>query len=207
VNLRLTFKVIAATAILASLPLGASAQQAPPVGCPANALPFYQVRGVPDNFAGPTDPRTPSVGMTGFLTNVIYSAIPKTRDYDYMLANSLFGDSFSIPQVIRRRICSATLTLRIKGSGASNDGIAVGTAISTPPSINPNLFLPGSNTVWNSATWTTTTGAFSTQGLSTVTKDINAGQLTSIMISTGILDVYIQDDTAVDFMILNGWYF
>lgn len=185
--------VAGATLILA----GAAAAQtervatealAPPV-VPQNRCTITTVylKGNVDNFAPPADPTHPSPALTSFLASL------HPVGYDVDQPNHAFGDSF---RLCACETCSATLEIRVKKTtqrdNPANDDIYVGVA----PFSAAQRIIDGR--IWtndNPEPPKTLTYSFTPAQLQKFT------QLTCHQPATDRwLDVYIEDDTVVDWM-------
>jgi hypothetical protein len=158
----------------------------PQVRC--GGRPVIYTVGNTDNFAG-VDPATLSPAL-----NTFFVGKPR-RNFDDGGPDKGFGQSF---QLNACKICAATLELRIKDEQrnglSSNDAVTVGVA---PFTVRFGSLGP----IWNS-----------TDPLAkTILVPLSAAALNSYIMTnvTGQwwLDVYLQDDTSVDYAKLTVWYY
>lgn len=141
------------------------------------------VHGLQDNFAGGPDPTTPSPALAAFLAPLANPAA-----YDYQKPNNHFGDSF---QICGCKTCGGRLEVRVRRTNPPdtfiNDGITVGVA-------------PFSGTrVVSALVW-----AAGDPAVKTLTFNLDPAKLNEILCAQNTnspwLDVYVQDDTIVDYI-------
>ncbi len=167
-----------------------------PADCPSGATQqtLQVTAGTVDAFAAPSEPTSQST----LLAQLPYSFAP----FDTLNADRHFGHSIT---ALPCNLSSATLTLRLRAnhSLAYNDSIAL-------------QFMGGSSGfVWSHAIRPLVGGSWGTVGATaTLTLDLAAlplaaGGTTSLIDeinAAGYLDIYLQDDTAVDYATLSGKY-
>jgi hypothetical protein len=140
------------------------------------------LKGVNDNFASPADPTHPSPALAAFIANL------HPVGYDVDQPNHAFGDSF---RLCACETCSARLEIRVKktshADNPKNDDIYVGVA----------PFATGQRIV-DGRIWTTD----SPEPPKTLTYDLDPAKLSALLCHEREpwLDVYIEDDTVVDWM-------
>jgi hypothetical protein len=146
--------------------------------------------GIDDNFALPSEPASPSAELLKFLAD-------RPPVFDQASSDFRFGHTFTgIPSGVMA--AELTLHLRARGGNSDNDGLAL-------DFVAPNRF------VWNASIaaltgkkWNTSTDeallVLDLANLSSQPFDILSA------LADGTLDVYVQDDTAVDFMTLRVTY-
>lgn len=140
------------------------------------------LKGLNDNFAAPADPTHPSPALATFLTNL------HPVGYDVDQPNHAFGDSF---RLCACETCSARLEIRVKKTtqpdNPKNDDIYVGVA----------PFGPGQRIV-DGRIWSTD----APEPPKTLTYDLDPAKLSALLCREHEpwLDVYIEDDTVVDWM-------
>jgi hypothetical protein len=158
--------------------------------CPDQPF-FLYSGGDPDNFVGP-DPAYPSPDLVSYLSGSVQGIV----DYDTTMLNGRFGDSFNLQNT--RSVCYAVIRFRVSEPVglANTDSLAIGhlDATFTFNHVAGILYpaFPGA---------VIQTYAFDATGLgllSTIT-----GGATPL---DSVLDIYIQDDTMIDFVRLWVWY-
>lgn len=153
----------------------------PPMKAECTTTTTY-IHGLQDNFTGGPEPTTLSPALAAFLAPL---ANPAT--YDYQKPNNHFGDSF---QICGCRTCGGTLEIRVQRTnppnGSDNDGITVGVAPFNAKIISAVIWAAGDPPV------------------KTLTFNLDPGTLNDILCAQKTnspwLDVYVQDDTTVDFI-------
>jgi hypothetical protein len=136
-----------------------------------------------DSFAAPDDATTPSAGLLTFLG-------PSSSQYDTTGCNRHFGDSFPIAACLRCKFCGGKVEIHLKpcnDSDPSNDNYVVGVA----------PFGTG-GTIASGRIWPTTTPAETTLVI-----DLPAAKLNQLFCKKkkpATLDVYVEDDTIVDWV-------
>lgn len=158
-----------------------------PIDCRGKPV-VYSAGNETDNFVGP-QAATLSPALQAYFVG------KPRRNFDEGGKDKGFGQSF---QLNCCKICRAVLEIRVRNDDqnglASNDGLAVGVAPFTV------RFAPA-YTVWPS----------SSPLVRTISLPLNVSALNNyIMNSAGCpwwLDVYVQDDTAVDYVKLTVWYY
>jgi hypothetical protein len=157
--------------------------------------------GVADGFstANGTESPSPSSGLRTFVRNNY--AFAEIRDFDDARSNRFFAHTFSGLNRSGVSICGARLTFRVR-SGDSNDAVVLG-FVDAGGTLNPNR--------WTSAL---TELGVPVGGDKTLTLNVAAlpqpsgttVNLLPLMQSMGWLDMYVQDDSAVDFVTLEVDY-
>lgn len=138
------------------------------------------LKGNVDNFASPADPTTQSPALAQFLQPL------NPAGFDVDQPNHNIGQSFALCSC---EICSAKLEIRVRIVSAKdvypNDGYYVGVAPFTP-----------ALTVAKALIWQD--GNLNPK---TITVNLNPQQLAKLCAANSkFLDVYVQDDTVVDWM-------
>lgn len=140
------------------------------------------LHGAMDAFAAPVDATTPSAALLAFLG-------PTRSQYDTPGCNRHFGDSFQLATCLRCKFCGAKVEIHLKpcNGNASNDNYTIGVApFGTAGTI-------ASGRIWPSGTPAETT----------LTIDLPASNLNQLFCKgkkQPTLDVYIEDDTIVDWV-------
>lgn len=173
------------------------------VGNSVYAAPLVTVftAGVNDNFALPTEPTSPSDDL--LLLMDTYGGGDRVRfphrQFDDVNSNRFFGHTFTdLPE----GICTATLEITMR-FGGSNDGIAlertgINDAFSSWYLRLANLFNLDTGLWWNLGTDHTFI-----LDLANLPPDGNGDtNIIPFMNADHALDVYVQDDSGVDYMIL-----
>lgn len=155
--------------------------------------------GLPDNYALPHDNVFRSAALNGVYPTAIW------RKFDEDDINKWFGHTFTnLPSNIVR----ARLTFTAKpefGSDSSNDSVVLG-LLNNPSSPNPPAYwqwsrrleqLPEAGGVWSNSP--STTFSLDLHNLP------GGGNVIGMMRATGMLDVWIHDDTNVDSLTLEYW--
>src|ERR1051326_1546564 len=128
-------------------------------------------------------PAPPGAALLAFLG-------PTRSQYDTKACNRHFGDSFPIPECLRCEYCGGKVEIHLKpcgGDNPSNDNYTIGTARSEP-----------ANTIASGRIWPSGTPAETT-----LVVDLPASRLNALLCKRGAgrtLDVYIEDDTIVDWV-------
>ncbi len=156
------------------------------VADPVSACPVVTVytHGKMDAFAPPDDPTTPSAALTAFLG--------ATRSqYDTPGCNRHFGDSFPV-SCLRCQFCDAKVEIHLKpcaaDSGPTNDDYVIGVAPFT-----------AAGTIASGRIWPP--GVTPSEKILVVT--LPAAKLNALLCKAprpGTLDVYVEDDTIVDWV-------
>jgi hypothetical protein len=164
--------------------------------CPDQAY-YRYVGGKKDNFAGVQDPAYPSPDLITFMT--VPPSVQGYVDYDIRMQDGRLGDTFNLQNT--RSVCHALIEFKAKSSAGlfSNDGLTLGhlepggTVFNQVASIGN----PGGTTA-------SQTYAFDAAGLGLLS------QLTGVnldkTVQQSILDLYLQDDTKLDYFQLYVWY-
>ena len=161
--------------------------------CP-NQPYFRYAGGKPDNFAAPADTSYAGAGLGTFMSGL---SAPRSH-YDTVTPDRQFGESFNLED--KRRVCYAMLHVGLDDNNAlaSNDRLNIGRASGATFSplaaqvVHPGA--PGPGPV--APTW-----AFNAAGitaLSTITGSSSP--------NNAVLDIFLQDDTTIDHMMLWVWY-
>jgi hypothetical protein len=176
----------------------------PPFKCDPTEKMFKDGNGTNDNFAGTADLKPhPSTALSAPPR----SLVPATNIYDQTASNYHFGDTFMLNHP--GQITKIRLTTRLKANSgdASNDGIS----FSTIPAFTPGHFsfaLPswaaGNKLFWfdfvaNSALLVNGTAVAALIVPANFYTGLNSNPLHE-------LHVYVQDDTSVDFIQIEGCY-
>jgi hypothetical protein len=141
------------------------------------------LHGQMDAFAPPDDPTTPSAALLTFLG-------PTRSQYDTKGCNRHFGDSFPIAECLRCDFCGGKVEIHLKpcgGDNPSNDNYTIGIAP-----------FGAANTIASGRIWPSGTPAETT-----LVVDLPASKLNALFCKRGAvrtLDVYVEDDTIVDWV-------
>jgi hypothetical protein len=152
------------------------------------------IGGKADNFAAPVETPTKSPGLQQFFSSNHLTS----RNYDEPGVNKAFGQSFFIKCC---KVCRAELEIRVKNEGeiSSNDAITIGQAPFTGVRAAAGFiwqapFVPGAGTG---------------TPIKTMNIPLSPAALNSyILNSNGCqvpLDIYVQDDTSLDYVKLKIW--
>jgi hypothetical protein len=177
------------------MPTGPTIEDAIAAGnaaCPGQ--PYYRyVGGIPDNYAPPADSAYPSHNLAAFIAS--QHAGPN-QPYDVPIQNKRFGDSFNLQNT--RGVCYAVIQYQAKSSntGSDNDGLTIG-------HVNDNLTFTVAAQIINPANLSGIY-AFDKTGLALLS-NITGFDLGRTPPGS-ILDIYLQDDTEIDFVMLWIWY-
>jgi hypothetical protein len=136
-----------------------------------------------DAFATPDDPTTPSGALMTFLG-------PTRSQYDTPGCNRHFGDSFPIAACLRCKFCGAKVEIHLKpcnDSDPTNDNYVIGVA---PFGVG--------GTIASGRIWPTGTPAETTLVIDLLADKIN--RLLCKHKGPRTLDVYVEDDTIVDWI-------
>jgi hypothetical protein len=164
--------------------------------CPSQPY-FRYVGGDPDNFAAPADTSYAGTNLTAYMGTFANAH----AHYDTTTPDLIFGESFNLED--KRKVCYAMLQMGLDELNglASNDTLSIGRASAGPP----RTFSPSAGQVTRPGAPgpgpVTRTWAFSAAGLtalSTITGSANPND--------SVLDIFMQDDTAIDYMTLWVWY-
>jgi hypothetical protein len=159
--------------------------------CPDQPYYLYS-GGKPDNFALPADPAYPSPNLAAAHNN------GPTVAYDVPMVDGRFKDSFNLQNT--RSVCHAVIQFRtqVSNGGSQNDGLTIGHMQS------PALWvLPYVAQVINPGT-ATHTYALNPTGLNLLSQQTGASGGKAP--SDSVLDVFLQDDTKIDFFRVFVWY-
>lgn len=172
----------------------------PPLKCEPNEKAFKDGNGLVDNFVstGPVDPPTHPVGIPG---------LSGTNIYDQTVANYHFGDTFTLGtpgQITKIRV---TTRLKAIPDAPSNDAISFSTSTGFT-SGHISVALPSWNAGQNRLFWfTLQPGSL----LAASSPPSTFGPLPTVPASffdpnSNQFHVYVQDDTSVDFIQIEGCY-
>ena len=161
--------------------------------CPNQPYYLYS-GGKPDAFAAVADQAFPSTPLASII------APGKFVPYDLPAGNRQFGDSFNLQHT--RGICYALIQFRVKSSqlDSANDGLTLGHVVNntTPMAVVAQVINPaGPGPVVQS------------YALDATGRNLLSAQTGWGMDKTrdqSVLDVYLQDDTALDFFRIFIWY-
>ncbi|HXH90960.1 MAG TPA: hypothetical protein VNN25_05225 [Thermoanaerobaculia bacterium] len=141
--------------------------------------------GLMDSFAQPVDPTTPSPTLTTFLGAAI-------SRYDTASCNQHFGDSFPVGSCLNCKFCGAKVEIHLKPCGSDqpgNDDYVIGVA----PFGTTQILASGR--IWP-------TGVTPREEILVV--NIPADKLNQLFCNVRVrpptLDVYVEDDTIVDWV-------
>src|SRR4051812_2026670 len=179
----------------------------PPFKCEAGEMAFNNGKGTNDNFAATSDPAPHPTSQFAMAPGILLNA--PTNKNDQTASNYHFGDSFTLNQ--SAPITKVRLTTRVKSnsSDSNNDGFS----LSTQQTFTPGHFSWGFAQGLGPIGW----------GLLTFDFDRNVNQVTvnnAVVTPPGYLavnffmdldngralHVYVQDDTSVDFIQIEGCY-
>jgi len=175
--------------IILAIIASAAWAQAPDVDRKKCTTTTTYIHGLQDNFAPGPDPTTPSPALAAYLGPL---ANPAT--YDYNAPNNHFGDSF---RICGCKTCGGTLEVRVRHTNStdigSNDGITVGAApFNGPRAVSALVWAAGDPPV------------------KTLTFNLDPGKLAEILCAqkpdSQWLDVYVQDDTTIDYIKLTLYH-
>lgn len=147
--------------------------------------------GVADNFAPPTEPASPSAELQAFL-----GAGPAPV-FDHSTTNRTFGHTFT---GIPTGVVAAQLTIRLRSLGEISDNDSLSLEL-----------LPGATFRWSQRISVLANDPWDSNGdQATLVLDLEnlspspSNGVTNVLsaLADGDLDVYVQDDTTVDFMTL-----
>jgi hypothetical protein len=155
--------------------------------------PFYLYSGgKPDNFASPPDLAYPSPSLRQFI-----AAPALTLGYDVPLVNGRFGDSFNLQNT--RGVCYAVIEFKtqVSNAGATNDGLTMGHVNTggAPFDIVAQVINPGT---------AAHAYAFNATGRSLLSGQTGWGLDRAP--AQSVFDLFLQDDTKLDFFRLYVWY-
>lgn len=193
---------------LAVSSIPAHAQKPPAFACAPGEKLFTAANGTNDNFAGTTDPKPHPSNQ--FISAV--GLLAASNIYDQTSSNYKFGDTFTLPpgpdQITKVRV---TTRLKPLTGQPDNDGISFSGKLQFTPghfSLGLNTLTPGWGTTQTAAklfaidfdtsgTQVHVNGAPFNAGATYATfyADLNANR---------VLHVYVQDDTSVDFVGIEG---
>ncbi|GEM_PF-1572467 len=165
--------------------------------------------GIADQFAAPLETAVPGPGLYTYMSS--HGFLPGLK-FDEQAPNRVFGHTFAnLRPLDNSTICTATLEIRVKAQqgGSGNDAIYLGVA---PSGSNPwtwghHFGNPGGlgapfPAIWSPGT-APVTYLFDLNNLPTPGGPVS---LISLLNSNGYLDMLMQDDTAIDYMILTVGY-
>jgi hypothetical protein len=162
--------------------------------CPSQPYYLYS-GGKPDNFAGPADLAFPSPNLVAFIP-----ANGPTVTYDTPMSDGRFGDSFNLQNT--RGICYAVIEFKAKSTngGSPNDGLTMGHVVGSngsPFDVVAQIINPGAVTTVQSY-------AFDATGRGLLAQQTGWGLNKAP--AQSVLDLYLQDDTMLDFFRMYIWY-
>jgi hypothetical protein len=163
--------------------------------CPDQPYYLYS-GGKRDNYVAPADRAYPSPNLVAFIPPG-----GPTVAYDTPMVNGRFGDSFNFQNT--RSVCYAVIQFKatVTSVGATNDGLTFGHVDpgGAPFNVVGQVIYPGNP---------------ATPGVQSYALDANGRALLSVQTGIGlnktpdqsILDLYLQDDTMLDFFRIYVWY-
>jgi hypothetical protein len=161
--------------------------------CPDQPYYLYS-GGKPDNFVGTADAAYPSPNLVAFIP-----AGGSTVAYDAPMVNGRFGDSFNLQNT--RGVCYAVIQFKAQSTngGSTNDGLTFGHVNpgGSPFDIVAQVINPGA--VPNVQSYALTAAG----------RNVLSGQTGWGLNRTpaqSVLDLYLQDDTKLDFFRMFVWY-
>lgn len=201
---------LAASSALAQAPAvkGPAATYVPPsFQCAPGESGFKTGNGSNDNFAGTTDPATHPTSQ--FVTAAQLNAA--TNKYDQTASNYHFGDSFTLNQ--SGPITKLRLTTRVKSnsSDSNNDGFSFSTQQNFTPGHFSYGFAIGAGPIgWGALTFDFDRSVNQIKVNNHVVAPA-PGTYQAINFFTDLdngraLHIYVQDDTSVDFIQIEGCY-
>jgi hypothetical protein len=160
--------------------------------CPGTPY-FLYAGGFPNDFTGTNEPAYPSPNLLAYIPPG-GAIVP----YDVPMDNGRFGDSFNLQNT--RSVCYAIVQFRVKPTGdiPDNDALVFGHVDSTPAytvvaQVNDPGALAGIQTY-----------ALTPAGLAALS--LQTGVNMDKAPSDSILDVYMEDDSEIDFLRVFVWY-
>jgi len=160
--------------------------------CPGQSF-FLYSGGYEDNFSAPTETAYPSPDLLTFMTTP--PSVQGVINYDVPMLDGRFGDSFNLQN--GRSVCYGIIRFRTNSiSLASTDGFHIGHVASggSPFNVAASVTNFPATTVYHNYALDATGLAL----LSSIT-----GGATPL---DSVLDVYLQDDTQIDFIKIFIWY-
>ncbi len=168
--------------------------------CPGRPF-FRYIGGKRDSFASPADSAYPSQNLAIFMTNphsVVQNDVPMNIvQYDVPMNNGKFGDSFNLQNT--RSACYALIQFSVTPTGdiPSNDSLTLG-------HVENGLFIVVAQVINPRFTTRPQTYALNSTGLELLSNITGVSRDKTPLDS--ILDVYLQNDTEIDFIKLLIWY-
>lgn len=169
---------------------------------------FTIIGGEIDALATGTDTATPSSSLENIaLGNTVY---PTVANYDYTSYDHHFVDTLTLPT--NYTVTKAEFNIGYKVIGSSlhtNDAIYIGDINGSNGNYAGGHLFDNNNNILTQPNWTVTniSNGEKVANVDLAILDNNSGQATgkvkTTMTNKGYLDVYVQDDTAVDFTQLN----
>jgi hypothetical protein len=157
---------------------------------------FHYIGGLPDPFTSAPDPAYPSPNLLTFMTAT--PLVTGIVHYDVSTDDMAFGESFNLQNT--RSVCYALLTFKVKKSTAlpSPDGLTVGHAEDDGSfTAVARVLEPGTTQAVQEYAFDATALGF----LSNITgTHLDKNPFDSI------LDIYLMDDTLLDFIEFRVWY-
>ena len=173
----------------------------PPWKCETNEMAFKDGNGIPDNFAGTgtVDPATHPVNIPGLIST--------TNIYDQTAGNYHFGDTFILTppgQITKIRV---TTRLKAIPDIPSNDAISFSTSLGFT-SDHFSYALPSWNAGQNRLFWFEFPASLPllVNGSAVAAPLVPGTFYTTLNNTSHQLHVYVQDDTSVDFIQIEGCY-
>ena len=162
--------------------------------CPNQPYYLYS-GGKPDGYAAVEDQAFPSAPLVSLIS------ASKLVAYDSPAVNKQFGDSFNLQHT--RGVCYALVQFRVKSNqtDSANDGLTLGhvTNSSQPFAVVAQVINPAA----------LGPGVLQSYALDATGRNLLSAQTGWGMDKTrdqSVLDVYLQDDTALDFFRIFVWY-
>ncbi len=161
--------------------------------CPEQ--PFYRYfGGKNDNFASPADPAYPSPNLLTFMT--VPPSVQGVVGYDVPMLNGRLGDSFNLQNT--RSVCYAVIHFRAGPTGGGNDALHMGHVESS------GSFTIAASVLNGPAATFSQIYAFDANGRAALS--LQTGINLDRTPADSVLDVYLQDDTMIDFFEVLVWY-
>jgi hypothetical protein len=202
-----------ASVAIAQTPVPPGPPAPPPFTCAAGESAFKDGNGTNDSFAGTADPKPhPSAG---FIAAV--NLVPATNIYDQTASNYHFGETFTFN--LQGQVTKLRLTTRLKGNSAdaNNDGITFSTSATFTPghfgfalsTLVPGWPAGGAKLFWFDFALAnpTTVQVNSGPNLGPLPAGYSAAAFLGALGTPNTpLHVYVEDDTSVDFIQIEGCY-
>lgn len=183
----------AAKVALVNLTKAGNSVKAGDAACPDQPYYLYS-GGKSDTFASPVDSAYPSPNLVAFIPPG-----GPTVPYDVPMSNGRFGDSFNLQNT--RGVCYAVIQYRTKStdSGSPNDGLTFG---HIGPGGSP--FTVVGQVINSGSVSPIQSYALDATGLKLLSQQ--SGYFLDKTPDDSILDLYLQDDTMIDFFRMYVWY-